>query len=831
LDRALRFSDKYNWVDAKDLFTSSEEGFRAAGDPRNALYASIGRLRSTMEEASLPALSLELDRIVADPLLADDSQLRLFALIVKGDVDGELDPAAAIRDWTAVQQIAAKLGNRRWQNRANGELALQHFIEGDIAGAKTLLAGALLGAVTTGDKPAQARFMSAIGVGYALSRLYVEGLDYLDRSLKLASSDPEMGFQYNTLNGKITALNGVQKTEEALAVANEVIAHARAGHKNAKLCVALLSRAQLFRDQKDNQQALGSLSEAIDLAETGSFPRLLADVRFSLAEIYQAMGDLDKAEAIAEQAAEATRNSGDIYLIPDRLHTLATIKAAKGKYEEADGLLTKASDYVDSMLASSPSLRVKSALVPAMGDIFSDHAALALECFKDPVKAYFLVERARSRTLSDLIRAGSPTQAIADPELDRQLSALRLKIASAKSEADIRKIRDEMFFRELSRWTARSPGKQSLANRSLPEPVPLDQVRGKLQNDELVLEYVLHEPHSFCLVLNHKGITAAELPSGQKITGLVQQYLETLKKQQDPTALGKTLFAALLGKVPGLSSARRLTIIPDGQLHLLPFDALVTAQGDYVVMRTVLSTAPSVSALYALATATARTPHPQNFLGVGGVPYDQNVMKIVATRGYEADGLGNLPGSEDEVVAAAQLAGRVGHATVLIGSQATESAFKKADLESRSIIHLAVHGIPSTTQPDHAALIFLADPKAGEDGLLQPSEILQLHLNNPLVVLSACETGVGRLQGEDGVATLSRSFLLAGARAVISTLWPVDDTIAAFVMERFYQNLVSGKDAATALAIAKRDVVRNYGANALPYYWGAFILEGAANPR
>jgi tetratricopeptide (TPR) repeat protein len=595
LDRALRFSDKYNWVDAKDLFASAEEGFRANGDPRNALYARIGRLRSTMEEASLPALSLQLERILADPLLVDDAQLRLFALIVKGDVDGELDPDAAMRDWTAAQEIAAKLGNRRWQNRANGELGFQHFYEGDVAGAKTLVAGALLGAVTSGDKPAQARFMSAIGVGYALSRLYSEDLDYLDRSLKLAASDPEMGFQYITLHGKVSALNGVGRTEEALALANEVVAHARASHKNANLCVALIGRARLFREQKDNQRVLESLSEAIDLAEKGGFPRLLAAARFLLAETYQAMVDLDTAEAVAEQAAEATRNTGDPYLIPDRLHTLAVIKAAKGKYQEADRLLTEASDYVDAMLASSPSPRVKASLVPAMGGIFSDHATLALERFKDPARAYLLVESPRGRTLSDLIRAGSSGQASGDPELDRQLSALRLKIASAKSGAEIRQIRNEIFFRELSRWTA-GFGIQSLTNRA-EQPVRLDQVRAALQNDEIVLEYVFNEPHSYRLVLNHKGITAVELPSGQKINGLVQEYLEGVKKQQDLTALGKTLFAALLGKVPGLSSARRLTIIPDGRLHLLPFDALVTPQGDYVVMRYTVSAAPSVSAV------------------------------------------------------------------------------------------------------------------------------------------------------------------------------------------------------------------------------------------
>ena len=199
-------------------------------------------------------------------------------------LDGELDSDTAMRDWTAAQEIAAKLGNRRWQNRANGELGFQHFYEGDVAGAKTLVAGALLGAVTSGDKPAQARFMSAIGVGYALSRLYSEDLDYLDRSLKLAASDPEMGFQYITLHGKVSALNGDGRTEEAWARANEVVARALASHKNANLCVALISRARLFREQKDNQRVLESLGEAIDLAGKGSFPRLLAAARFLLAE-------------------------------------------------------------------------------------------------------------------------------------------------------------------------------------------------------------------------------------------------------------------------------------------------------------------------------------------------------------------------------------------------------------------------------------------------------------------------------------------------------------------------------------------------------------------
>ena len=143
---------------------------------------------------------------------------------------------------------------------------------------------------------------------------------------------------------------------------------------------------------------------------------------------------------------------------------------------------------------------------------------------------------------------------------------------------------------------------------------------------------------------------------------------------------------------------------------------------------------------------------------------------------------------------------------------------------------MAVHGVANTVQPDAAALILLSDPGANEDGLLHFSEVLHLRLNARVVVLSACDTAVGRLQGQDGVATLSRAFLLAGAKSVVSTLWSVDDTVSAFLMKRFYQGLASGKDTAAALTDAKRAVVRTFGTRALPYHWGAFVLEGASKP-
>jgi CHAT domain-containing protein len=103
-----------------------------------------------------------------------------------------------------------------------------------------------------------------------------------------------------------------------------------------------------------------------------------------------------------------------------------------------------------------------------------------------------------------------------------------------------------------------------------------------------------------------------------------------------------------------------------------------------------------------------------------------------------------------------------------------------------------------------------------------------MRFESDLVVLSACDTAVGPLQGQDGIANLSRAFLEAGARSVISTLWEIDDNSSLFLMKRFYAHLSTGQSAATALTTAKRDMLRTLGPKALPYQWAGFTIEGGA---
>lgn len=163
-----------------------------------------------------------------------------------------------------------------------------------------------------------------------------------------------------------------------------------------------------------------------------------------------------------------------------------------------------------------------------------------------------------------------------------------------------------------------------------------------------------------------------------------------------------------------------------------------------------------------------------------------------------------------------------------MGASATETAFKTASLAEYRVIHLAVHGFADTTFPERAALVLLSDRPTGEDGFLQASEVVHLRFKADLIVLSACDTAVGPLQGQEGIANLSRAFLLAGARTVVSTLWQVDDSSSLFLMKRFYAHLLEKRSPASALTAAKRDMLRTFGRKAIPYQWAGFTIEGAA---
>src|SRR5258708_24516282 len=179
LKKGVALGDLYNWEDAATMFTEAEQLYAARGDSRNALYAHVGLIRSTMEQLSLPEVSEELGtKLDKNPLLQSDKELRLFCLMVLGDIDGELDAAPMRCDWEAALKLAQTLGDKKLENRASGELGFALFLEGDMTSARQKVAGALMGAMMLGDTGAQIRYLPAVDHAYLHLGSYDDALAY-----------------------------------------------------------------------------------------------------------------------------------------------------------------------------------------------------------------------------------------------------------------------------------------------------------------------------------------------------------------------------------------------------------------------------------------------------------------------------------------------------------------------------------------------------------------------------------------------------------------------------------------------------------------------------
>ncbi len=269
----------------------------------------------------------------------------------------------------------------------------------------------------------------------------------------------------------------------------------------------------------------------------------------------------------------------------------------------------------------------------------------------------------------------------------------------------------------------------------------------------------------------------------------------------------------------------RLIIIPHRSLFLLPFPTLQDAQGKYLIDKYALQTAPSIQVLQ-LTQRQRQGNSGQEILIVGNP-----TMPLVTIPGIPPQRLENLPGAEQEALAIAQIF----KVSAITGNQATKAAIVR-QMPQAKIIHLATHGLLDDFSGGGVpGAIVLANSPANSNnaqaapnvsqlnqGLLTAAEILNLRLTSKLVVLSACDTGRGKITG-DGVIGLSRSFIAAGAASVLVSLWAIPDAPTAELMETFYQQLQSNPDEALAL---QRAMVATKAKHPHPQNWAAFTLIG-----
>jgi CHAT domain-containing protein len=840
LKAADRFYFLNNGPAAAPLYARAEKLFSERGDARNELHAKVGQLRSEAETMSFVDLSRFLNEQLQNPIVQADKKLRLWCLIAKGYTDIEIDYRASKRDWLEAQDIAKSLGEDQWVTRASGELGLIGFLEGNPGRAARLLGGALLSTMANGDTGGQVRFLELLGRGFEEVNRHSEALKFFERAIKLAEADPDCGLPFMGYEGKAQALVSLGRTDEAKAVLENALTKARSQEKRGHEAQLLILLGKLAAQKGDRQQAVKYLEDAGQFATQAQFYRMEADSMFELAQIYRDAGDLATADARATQGLAASQRVGDRYYVPRNLTILADLKARRGNFAEANALYEQAEDVIEGMLISVDEPYWNSSVAAAMSETYLRHFELVTKNGDAP-GAFAVLERVRGRTLAWALKdrkALPATESDQTAALEADVAGLQARLMQTNGAPEREQLLDNLV--EYERRLGLAWTREDVPTRRLPvQPAALTNVENDLRPDEVLLEYVLDDPISFCISVTRRGAHIQALPIGRKeVEKLAEQFVDEVRAKGAGVETSKRLFRALLEPIPEARTAARLIVAPDGTLNLLPFEALRDGQGEYLLKSRVISYVPSGTILDVLRRARKNESAARPFLGVGDVAYEnqggagRRIPVPDTVRGRVLRGMADLSGmrlqdlpqTREEVEEIGKIVGP--EAVILLGKDATETAFKQEPLDQFRVLHLAVHGFADTQYPERSALVLGTDPKSSDDGLLQVREIIRLRLNAELTTLSACDTGVGKLQGQEGVSSLVEAFLVAGSKSVVASLWSADDTFASALMDRFYLRLGRGQDTGSALRDAKLDLLAKYGEQVSPFYWAAFVAVG-----
>lgn len=574
------------------------------------------------------------------------------------------------------------------------------------------------------------------------------------------------------------------------------------------------------------------LNEAMTVARKASLPREEAEALLLLSQLYRATGRASSATEVIAKAIATLRRVEDPYDLPRYIAEQAEAEAAVGDLKSADLLYSQATDLIEGLLVNAPSSIVKSSMIGALSEIYIGHFRLAVERLKKPARAFTILESARGRALYDSIRYAQksrPSAATSAPERDitrLQRTLLHNRLTPNQTRRILAEL-DTAYDRLHPIQFDRARAEMRMLRGA---PVSVSALREQLGPGEVFLQYLLDAKRSYAIRITRSDLTVHALPPRQEFSQLARQYVAAVKTKQNYETSAQALYKLAIASLI-TADAKSLTIVPDGPLHLVPFAALVDETGAALNSRVTLTSAPSGTVYSALKTAGPDTKATKPFLGVAFSPKTSAGANRPASRGiFDSRGtnLKPLPFGREEIVEASNALGE--GSITLSGEEGSEAAVKAQPLRAFKVIHLAAHGVSNEKEPDRAALL-LAPGSSGEDGLWQSREIRGARLNADVVVLSACETGTGRLQGQEGIMNLARAFLTAGAKSVVASLWSVDDRSTATLMSMFYEHLSNGLPVRDALRQAQLDFVKAYGAKASPYYWAGFEVIGDGTQR
>ncbi|MBE7385890.1 MAG: tetratricopeptide repeat protein [Leptolyngbya sp. SIO1E4] len=690
----------------------------------------------------------------------------------------------------------------------------------------------------------QANVFNNLGLLYNLLGQYSQGIEFLEKSLMLRRNLGLRFEEVQTLNnianlysainrqtkvsefletslllardlgypeGENIALNGFARLyiesgeyDEAVNILENVLVYVRSVGDRSGEANVLLNLGDAYKGLGDKQSALNSYREALDmLLDSGTFAEQGA--------AFSSIGTLLFEEKQYVQATEYYRNAieisqktGNLQAHASSLSSLAAIAMLQGNYEKAKILHYDSVEILENLRSRNLSDLDKISLLAAQFNVY-EGLQQNLILLEDYYLALEISERSRARAFVELIQARSFNAESAEasyqfPDVS-QIKSIAQESNSTLVEYSV--IDSGVGQPELYAWVISRNGEISFRRQPL---------------TDIDLTSLVTDTRD---VIGVRGDRNAPIPTP------TPQHLAQLRAETDQklTQLHDLLIGPISDLLP-TDPNQPVVFIPQGELFQIPFPALKNADGEYLIENHTILTAPSIQVLQLTRGLAERThngsPLQSDNAVIVGNPTMPTVTFLNDNGDFQDVRLNPLFGAQQEAEAISDFL----ETPALIGENATEAAVKQ-QIASADLIHLATHGLLEYGDPretgtrDTPGAIALA-PGNGEDGLLTSAEILQMDLQADLVVLSACDTGRGRITG-DGVIGLSRSFVAAGVPSIIVSLWAVPDAPTAELMTEFYRQLDQGQTKAQALRQAMLITMQTHPD---PKDWAAFTLIG-----
>lgn len=694
---------------------------------------------------------------------------------------------------------------------------------------------------SSGDQNTRANIMSSQAAVFLEEEDYAAAQKYFNASLAIYRSQRNAREEARVLLNLAVLEQRQARDDEALKLFELTLEHANAAKLVDVQIAAGEGLAGVLTAKRDFPNALKVINDNLELARRVNSKTREAELLWRTAQTYFAMHDYHESAASAERALMAARSLGlpkltylataalgEAYAADDRVElAITTLKEAINQIEE---LREQVVGRLESrQLFFENKVRPYQTMVKLLTQRGNNFEALL---YAERAKARVLMEAVRNNRLDLRSIPTDDEKAQAEVLMNKYLG-IKKRIRSQPNGEPPSELQNELnavtnelvVFQE--RFAAAHPDLLLRVGPARPlTHANLDSlVRA---NDVAYLEYVVTGDKVGLFILKQNGVSTdhelkyVNLPvNANELRRKVSEFHSVLaERQPDYASLGRELYRLLIEPAANeLRNINTICVIPDEFLWTLPFQALTTTRGNYLIQDYSLFYAPSFTVLNEMALRRQQQNSKESLIAFGNPVVDRN--------GKLKQNLHPLPEAETEVAAVAT-AVRTHMKKVLVGREADEKTFKTL-APQYATIHLASHGVLDNGDPLNSYLLLTkTEDETENDGLLHASEIINLNLDADLAVLSACETGNGRISPGEGVIGMSWAFLVAGARSVVVSQWRVNSGSTSRLMKSFYQGLASQNDTnsqnkSQALREASLGLVKDRRYRH-PFYWAGFVL-------